>query len=162
MRMEANITPSVAAEPFSSTKQALKQDVDLLVLDGRPDSDTTSLDCAKIADLVLIPTGEALDDLKPQVLFAHELKSRGIPTNKLLFVVNNAKSDISVSDAQRYINEANFSSTENSLGARTGYTIAQNRGLAVSETSYPSLNERADILASEIVEKATQLSRSSI
>lgn len=160
IRMEANILPEVAAEAFTSLKSALRQDWDLMVFDGRPDSDSPSLDMAKEAALVVIPTSATLDDLKPQVLFAHELASRGIRKDKMLFVLNRVgRSEIAISDAKRYIvSGAGYQTAENVLPDLEVYRIAQNAGRAASETTHPGCNERADAIAGEIVRKANQLS----
>jgi chromosome partitioning protein len=156
MRMEANIEPIVPAEPFTSVKQAMKSTAQLLVMDGRPDSDTTSLECARESHLIVIPTGETLDDLKPQVLFAHELVSRGIANNLMLFVLNNTTTPASVADAKNYVRSAGYKVAQHDLGSRAGYRLAQNVGRSVSETFFPALNERAEALAAEIAENMPQ------
>lgn len=159
LRMSQHIEPEIPAEAFTSVKLALRQEVNLLVLDGRPDSDTTSLECAKEAHLIVIPCGVSLDDLKPQVLFAHELSSRGIERGKMVFVLNKSTdSEIAVNDARRYITDAGYKVAKTDLSMKVGYQMAQNVGRAASETQYPSLNDRADSLAAELVDRATQLS----
>lgn len=158
MRLEEGVTPEIAAEPMSSVKAALKQDYDLIVFDGRPDSDTTTLEIAKEADLVIIPCGVTLDDLNPQVKFAHELKTRGVDRRRMLFVLNKSvDSTVAVADAKEFIGAAGYQVAQTDLPVRTGYQIAQNTGRAVSETTFPSLNERADALAEEIVKRVTAI-----
>lgn len=152
MRMEAGIEPIVPAEPFTSVKQALKSTAQLLVMDGRPDSDTTSIDLARESHLIVVPTGETLDDLKPQVLFAHELVGRGISRELILFVLNNTTTSASIIDAKTYIRGAGYKVAEADLGLRAGYRLAQNAGRAVSETFFSALNERAEALVAEIAE----------
>ena len=160
MRAAMNIEPSIAAEAFSSVKEALRQDYDLLVFDGRPDSDTSTLDIAKNAELILIPTGPSLDDLAPQVRFAHELVSRGINRARILFVLNKAtESRVAISDAQSYIQEAGYQVAETILHMKTGYQMAQNSGKAISETDFSSLNERASAIAQECVDRLSKLKR---
>lgn len=158
MRLAAEITPEIAAEPFNAVRTALSQDYDLLVCDGRPDSDTSTLECAKAANLVVIPCGVTLDDLKPQVIFAHELMARGISRAKMLFVINKStESAVAINDARRYLTSAGYNVAEIDLPIKTGYQIAQNSGRAASETPFTTLNDRADDLANEIVATATQL-----
>jgi len=158
LRLEQGIEPEIAAEAFNSVKVALKQTYDLMVFDGRPDSDTSTLDCARESHLIVIPTGATLDDLRPQVLFAHELQSRGITNNKILFVLNKTpESLVAVQDAAHYIRSAGYAVVSLDLPMKVGYQNAQNTGRAASETSFPSLNERADSVAAEIVRVANQL-----
>lgn len=152
MRLEQGIGPEVPTEAFSSVKTALKQDYQLMVCDGRPDSDTSSLEIAKAANVVVIPTGVTLDDLKPQVLFANELRTRGIPRQKIIFVLNKtADSTIAVQDAIEYIQSVGYNVTKTDLPWKTGYQIAQNSGRSVMETTYPSLNEKAVACVNEII-----------
>jgi chromosome partitioning protein len=158
LRMAHGIIPEIAAEAFTSIKPALRQDYDLLVLDGRPDSDTSTLECAREATMIVVPTGVTIDDLKPQVLFAHELRSRGILAHKIIFVLNKSvDSPIAVADARRYITEAGYVLAKTDLPMKTGYQIAQNSGKALSETAFTTLNERAEQLATELAERATML-----
>lgn len=154
-RMQAGIKPEIHAEPVTSMKQAMRQDYDLLVVDGRPDSDSTTLEIAKEADLCIIPTGTTLDDLKPQVLLAHELRARGISTQKMHFVLNKVtESEVALREAIHYIHSAGYTAAGISIPFKTGFQIAQNQGLALTETLYTKLNERAMALAAIIVAHA--------
>lgn len=158
LRQAQQIQPEIAAESFTSLKQALRQDWDLMVFDGRPDSDTSTLEIAREAHLVLVPCGVTLDDLKPQALFAHELVARGVAKNKVMFVLNKTnESPIATNDARRYLASSGLVLAHNEIPMKVGYQMAQNSGRALSETTFPSLNERAEALAAEFVKRATQL-----
>lgn len=153
IRMESQIEPSVQAEAFSSVSTALRQagQFDLMVMDGRPDSDVTTLEIARRANLIIVPVGVTMDDLAPQVRFAHELRSKGIDKRRILFVVNKSvESAISIADARAYISEAGYTCAETDLPMKTGYQIAQNSGRSALETTFTTLNERAGRLAEEI------------
>jgi chromosome partitioning protein len=157
-RQAQGLEPEIAAESFTSVKTALRQEWDLMVFDGRPDSDTSTLEIAREAHLVLIPSGVTLDDLKPQSLFAHELVARGVSKHKLMFALNRTnESLIATNDARRYLATSGLPVAVNELPDRVGYQIAQNSGRACSETTFTSLNEKAEALATEFVKRATQL-----
>ena len=157
-RMASEIKPEIAAEPYANAKNMRREDVDLVVADGKPDSDQTSLDIARLANFVIIPTGLPLDDLRPQILFAHELISKGVDRNRILFVLNKtADSDLAQSEARAFIEQAGYQVAKQDLGAKTGYQMAQNLGHAISETKFTSLNEKADELAAEIVDRINKL-----
>lgn len=158
-RMGFELKPLVAAEPFADVKTAMKQDFDLLVFDGKPDSDTSSLDAAKAANLILIPTGTSADDIVPQIRFANELNRHGIPKNRILFVLNQTtESTAQVTGARRMIQErGGFDVAKTDLPLKTGYQNAQNEGKSVSEAEHPNLKARASDLAAEIVDRANQL-----
>src|SRR3712207_7015844 len=61
----------------------LFRSLDLLVLDGPARADAETLAIAKVSDLVVLPTGASLDDLRPAVRVANGLVTKGIPTTRL-------------------------------------------------------------------------------
>lgn len=153
LRMAQKVQPEIAAEAFTEVAKAFKlSDIDLLVLDGKPDSDTQTISIAREANLVVIPTGVSADDLVPQIRFAQELKMRGVDSAKILFVLNKAtESQAAINEAKRFIGAALFKVADTALPMKTAYVNAHNTGRALSETEYDSLNERAEALAQEIV-----------
>jgi chromosome partitioning protein len=160
IRMQAAIEPSIASEPMTSVKKFKTEPYDLLVVDGAPDSQQASLEAARVADLVVIPTGLTVDDLKPQVGFVNELIAKGVPRQKIIWVLNKTTdSDVATREAMAYLRGLNFEVADTDLATKTGYQMAQNVGFAISETKYPTLNERADTLAAEIVDKLNALSQ---
>jgi cellulose biosynthesis protein BcsQ len=64
------IQPEVAVEPFRTVEQALRvaPHYDLLVFDAPPHSMAGTKEIARASDLILLPTGLNLDDLRPTVL----------------------------------------------------------------------------------------------
>jgi len=89
-RLNANIKPAIAAEAFATASQALKiaGQYDLLIIDGPARTSSGTLDIAKVADLVVQPTGASRDDLLPAVREFHALVKAGIPKSKLTFALN--------------------------------------------------------------------------
>lgn len=53
-------------------------------------------------------------------------------------------------DAENFVHQAGFRTIPISLPERSGYRQAQNQGLALSETSFASLNHRARRVVKEI------------
>lgn len=158
VRLQAGLEPVIDAQPMNSVKKLKNEPYDLLVIDGAPDSDQTSLEAARIADLVVVPTGLTVDDLKPQVSFANELIGKGVDRDKLMFVLNKTtESELAAREAAHFLRQQGFLVAETDLAAKTGYQMAQNAGAAVSETKYATLNDRADTLAAEIVDRMNAL-----
>lgn len=159
VRQAEGIEPPILAEPFTTARQLKRDDADMIVADGKPDSDQTSLDIALIATLIVIPTGLPMDDLTPQVRFAQELASKGVPAERMLFVLNKtSESENAVFEARRALSQSKiFMVAEQELANRIGYQMAQNTGRAVSESKYDTLNEKADLVAAEIVARANAL-----
>jgi chromosome partitioning protein len=69
----------IPVERFGTVDQALKvgDHYDLVILDGAPRASAATLKIAEVCNLVVLPTGLALDDLETSVLLAHELVKEG-------------------------------------------------------------------------------------
>jgi chromosome partitioning protein len=158
LRSDSGIEPRIIAEPYNTPTRLKREPFDLVIADGRPDSDQSSLDIARLANLIILPTGLSLDDLEPQLAFAHELASKGVSAERILFVLNKTTdSTIAVTEARNYLKS--YRVAHQDLAARTSYQRAQNHGRALSEVgvSVGSLEERADLLAAEIVNRVSEL-----
>src|ERR1700730_11789260 len=153
-RERGGIKPDIAVEPFGTVAQALKvtQLYDLVVFDGPPHSMAGTLEIANVSDALILPTGLSLDDLKPTVLLAHELVKHRIPSDKLTFAlcrVGDRENEIT--EARAYIVRAGYQVLEGELPERTGYRRASDQGKGASETTHPSLRERAERLAQSVI-----------
>lgn len=160
LRLSRNVEPEVRAEAFNEVARALTGDFDMIVLDGRPESDTQTLRLAQSAELVVIPTGVSADDLVPQIRFAQELKLRGLDPRKILFVLNKTTdSEAATADAKNFIATAGFKVSPTHIPNRTAFVNAHNSGLCLAETDYPTLNERSTTLANEIIASLNELTK---
>lgn len=161
-RRAANgFSPDIRTETFRSVNQALKDadNFDLFIFDGAPHATTATKDIANVSDIVLLPTGLAVDDLEPQVLLAHDFVSTGIDKEKLAFVLwRVGDSQVEIDDARDYIGRAGYRVLDGEVPDRTGYRRASDTGRAVTETSYPKLNKRADSVAQSIIDAITEIS----
>lgn len=158
LRSSEGVDPEVPAEPYNTPTRMRREGVNLVVADGRPDSDQSSLDIARLSDLVIVPTGLSLDDLEPQLMFANELVQKGVEASRILFVLNKTTdSAVAVQEARHYLRT--YAVAGQDITARTSYQRAQNHGRALSEVGVKvgSLEEKADLLAAEIVERVSKL-----
>jgi chromosome partitioning protein len=115
---------------------------------------------AKAADVVLLPTGLSNDDLRPQVLLAHELVKAGVDTQKLFFVLwRVGDSDAEIQDARDYISKAGYLVLDGEVPDRTLYRRASDRGKAFTETTSATLNKRADTVVQSIVTAIEKISK---
>lgn len=159
-REQIRMEPEIAVEPFRTVAQALKVAplYDLLIFDGPPHSMAGTLEIAKVSQLVILPTGLALDDLKPSVLLAHELTSNKISPDKIVFAlcrVGDRENEID--DAREYIRRAGYLSLKGSLPEKTAYRKASDEGKSVSEVSFPTLKIRAEQLAQSVIDALSKL-----
>ena len=154
-RLHAGLQPAVAAEAFATAAQALKiaEQYDLLIIDGPARTSSGTLDIARVADLVVQPSGASVDDLKPAVREFHALSQAGIPTEKLVFALNRIGTPAEETEARAYIAQAGYVVLNGCLLERPAYRKAQNTGRAVTETSFPPLNTKADALIQALIDR---------
>lgn len=156
-RLDSEIEPSVAVEAFKSARQALAvaDGYDLLIVVGPARTSSATLEIARVADLVVQPTGASADDLRPAIREFHALVQAGIPARKLVFALNRIGTDSEEADTHSYIAEAGYAALPGCLPERPAYRQAQNLGLAVTETRFPKLNERANALIQALIDRIT-------
>jgi chromosome partitioning protein len=154
-RLDARITPEVAAEAFATAGQALKQadQYDLLILDGPARTSKGTLEIARVADLVVQPTGASTDDLKPAIREFHALVKAGISKGKLAFALNRIGTPAEEAETRAYIAEAGYSVLGGCLFEKPGYRKAQNMGHSVTETTYSGLKAKADALIQALIDR---------
>jgi chromosome partitioning protein len=158
-RREVNsLQPEIAVEPFRTVMQALRiaSLYDLLVFDGPPHAMTGTLEIARASALVVLPTGLALDDLKPTILLAHELVEAKVELEKIAIAlcrVGDRENEIH--EARAYVAKAGYQVLKGSLPEKTAYRRASDEGRALSEVPYPTLKARAEELAQSIIDLVT-------
>lgn len=157
-RLQAGIEPVVSVEAYGTAEQALKaaDHLDLLIIDGPARTSKGTLEIARLADLVVQPTGASRDDLRPAVREFHALMKAGIGKEKLTFALNHIGTPAEEGEARAYIAEAGYATLNGCLLERPAYRKAQNIGHAVTETSYAGLNAKADELIQALIDKVTE------
>ena len=163
-RMDNGFTPKIAVEPFSSVKDALKNDsqYDLIIFDGAGQADVQTLEIAKVCDFIILPTGVTADDLEPQVKLAHELKKKGIARQRIgmcLSRVGGSKNELEA--AEEYIKATGYTFL-GLIAEKTSIGQCSDSGLAANETKYDSINSIADQLIQNIYNHIEQLAKEEV
>lgn len=161
-RLNAAAEPQVAVEQFSSVSAARKvaAHYDLMVFDGAPHATSATLEIAKASDLVVLPSGLALDDLEPTVRLAHELTQSGVSIAKIAVALCRiGDSAAELDEARAYIKRAGYYLLPGAIPDRTAYRRASDIGRALTETPFPTLNERAEELAQAVINRIDELTR---
>ena len=155
MRLDAGLMPVVEAQAFGTAAQALKvaPQFDLLIVDAPARTSAGTLAIAKVADLVVQPTGASIDDLRPAVREYHALVKAGVPREKLVFALNRIGTDVEENEAREYLTEAGYMVLDGCLRERPAYRKAQNAGRSITETTFGGLNERADALIQTLIDR---------
>ena len=155
-RAEAGITPEIQVQPFENLRTALAEAdrFDAYILDGRPHSSRQTLEIAQAAHLIVIPTGQTKDDLRPAVKLAHSLVDSGIESTRIAFaLVKTTRSAAEIRAAKEYLEQTEYTLLDGFLPVSTAYGIAHDAGKTVAETSYQSLNDKAARLAQAIIDR---------
>jgi chromosome partitioning protein len=161
-RLQTTIEPVIPVERFGTVEQAIRSagQLDLMILDAPPNSTAATLRITRAADIVILPTGLSLDDLQPSVLLAHELVKKGVAKVKIAFALCRVgDSHIEVQEAQAYLMEAGYRVLYGSIREKIAYRRDSDEGWALTETRYPTLNERADRLVQSIIDLVSTLKR---
>ena len=159
-RLQNGIEPDIPVEQYGRVDQALKiaDQYDILVIDGAPHATQATYQIAKASDLIVIPTGLAVDDLEPGVMLAHELV-QSIPRDRIVFALCRVgHSEAEISEGRDYFRQANYHVLEGELPDKTGYRRAFDEGRVATETRYVGLNRKAERLAQSIVDRIAIIS----
>jgi chromosome partitioning protein len=159
-RLQSAVQPVVPVERFGSVEHAVQvcQQFDLLIIDAPPNSTASTLRIARAADIVVLPTGLSLDDMQPSVLLAHELVKKGVGKSAIAFALCRVgDSHLEVTEAQTYIADAGYKVLSGSIPEKIAYRRASDEGRALTETRFPTLNQRAEKLAQSIIDLVAKL-----
>lgn len=140
-------------------KERASGNYDMIIVDGAPHATDASVMYAKQADLVLIPTGTALDDLEPAVRLAISLVSvHGIDRERIRFVLNHcSRNKRETSQAIEAILGAGLKVLGGMLNESPCYRSAMDAGLAPNEVPYFIPKNRAVFVAECIANAVEEL-----
>lgn len=134
-------------------KNALeKHDPHMVVIDGAPHATDATVQFASQADLILIPTGTAVDDLMPALRLAQALcAAHGINQERIRFVLNHcSRNNRERCQAIEAILAAGFKALGAFLNESPCYRSGMDIGLAPQEVPYAIPRNRAIHLAESI------------
>lgn len=159
-RAENAVSPEIQVQSFATLKTALEEAArfDVLILDGKPNASEQTIEIAQAADLLVIPTGQTVDDLHPGVVLAHALRKKGIAQAKIAFAMfKTTGSERENAAARQYLTDAGYVVLEGEVGVSTAYGSASDQGKSITETSFRSLNDRAARLAQSVIDRMAEL-----
>lgn len=159
-RAENNIEPEIQVQSFASVKTSLDEAprFDALILDGKPNASEQTIEIGQAADLIVIPTGQTVDDLHPGVVLAHSLRKKGISADRIVFAIFRTTGSARENQAAReYLGEAGYAVLEGAVPVSTAYGSASDIGRAITETSFRSLNDKASRLAQNVIDRIVEL-----
>lgn len=160
-RQSRDIEPAIDLQlhPVAARALAARDDYDLVILDGKGFASDETAVLAQAADLILIPSGNSLDDLEPSVTLAMLLvQEHGIDPARILFPLTNmGKSLAEIADARAYLEKAGFQASPGFLTIMTCYGQAHDQGRAVTEVRAPGPKKQANDWIRGIIDRIDQL-----
>lgn len=160
-RLRAGVEPTITVRQFGNPAQALSKAsaCDMLIFDGAPMANKATAAMALAADLVVIPSGLALDDLEPTVALANALVDRdGVPVNRIVFALNQTgTSTLEVEEARIYLSKTRFDVLDGAIPKKPAFSRAHDAGLSLIETPFKGPRKQAAQVISAAVARFEQL-----
>ena len=158
--------PESHTKTFTNLSIALPatEKFDLVVFDGAPHASRATRERARTSDVVILPTGLAVDDRHPQVGLAHELTHQhGVDPKRLAFILwRVGDSTIEIQHARTYIKAAGYRTIAGAVPERIAYRRASDAGRTATETISPTLNQRAETTVPNIIDAITQIANNKV
>jgi chromosome partitioning protein len=129
---------------------------EVLIVDAPTGTSKTTLDIAKLADVIVQPTGAGIDDLDPAIILFHELVREGVPRERLAMALCRVATQGEETAARAYVGKAGYVVLPGCIPERAAYRDAHNRGRAVTETGDKVLNARTDGLLDGLLGMMTE------
>lgn len=156
-RLAREIEPVVAVETFGTVTQALKRAdaYDLMILDGAPHATQATAEGSRNADLVVLPTGLALDDLEPTVVLANSLThEHQVPVERIAIALSKVgDSTRELEEARTYLAETPYHVLDSHIPEKTTFRRAQDAGLSIVECQHRGPRETADKVIQAIIDR---------
>lgn len=159
-RAAEDLRPKIAAQIAHTPRaiQALAERYDHVVVDGQPYAPDLIGRVAAIADLVVIPTGAATDDLEPTVWLVRHLKLQG-RKDRVRIVLNRVGSDSEAWEARQDLEGLDVPITLHPIQDRVSHRGYMSRGYALTENRMGRCGARATEAIGELMACIAELAR---
>ena len=146
------------ARLYNSSREAFadSDDVDILIIDGPARATKDTIAIAGASHIVVQPSGATTDDLQPAAALYQILEENGIDRDRMVIFLSRIPGDKQARQAREYFDDLGYRVLEGCIENRASYGEAMDNGLAVTETYYDSLNERAGALVEDLIELVSQ------
>jgi chromosome partitioning protein len=158
VRLRAGIEPEIDARSFKSLKKLRKnaEGVEFIVADTRGLADELTKELAEESDVVFLPTGTSIDDLRPTLALARKLAKRGAEGRVVVVLSKVGRSEAQMARAIESIAEAGFELLGEHWPLRDGFQADLDAGRAGRESRNPFLREAADRMEEALIERALE------
>ncbi|MGI2262394.1 hypothetical protein ACRRVA_03825, partial [Candidatus Cardinium hertigii] len=161
-RQKNKVNPFIHVERFIDVSEVIQvQDsYDLIIFDGAPHANRITKNISNFVHLLLLPTGNSIDDLNPQIRLAHELVNDGIDKNKLAFVLSRVgNSNIELNEVVDYLNQTGYFMLSGHILEKTAFRQAIRDGRSIAETRYLGLTNKCEQVVQSVVDRINYLTK---
>ena len=121
---------------------------EVLVIDAPGWSDEKTLALASFSDVMVLPTGASVADLRPTIRLMHELVAGGIAKERIVTALCRVESPSEIDFARNYLKEAGVTALKGVLRDMPTFRTLQNEGKAVIEAGGKLKEEANELIGS--------------
>ena len=145
-RMRNSVEPEIDARPFKSLKKLHKseEEIDVVIADTRGLADAVTQELAEDSQVVFLPTGTSMDDLRPTLALARKLAKQGAEGRIVIVLSKVGRSEKQLAQAVAAIEESGFELLDEHWPLRDGFQSELDAGRAGREAHNPYLREIAE------------------
>lgn len=163
-RLRNGFEPPVTIQGCGTVSQAKKQiesgQWDLIVIDSAAYATKSLLSLIDIVDLLVLPTGFSVDDLRTTVTTVNALRNKGHSTDKMAVVFAGvSESESEYSTALEYLQPCGVPVIPGAIPFLTSFSQAQDKGLALTESPFPGPRQKADDVVQGVIDRLTTLTQ---
>lgn len=122
----------IAKEFFSEFEDQLNN-YDYAILDLPSGTTEETIRIAKASTIVIQPTSDSEDDVKPAIRLFHYLKSQGIDSNKLFYLLYKVDSEAETKKYRARLLASGYGVIDGSIASKITYKKATKVGLSIAE-----------------------------
>lgn len=126
---------------------------DYVVIDGAPHASHDTYHYAEYSDVVILPTRTATLDLSPNVELARSLEARGIPRDRMVFVIMQSPSKTESASARNILEGEGWAVLEQDLHFRQSFSTIGDIGRSINDVKHPGLRHKVDCLMGELLRR---------
>ena len=128
----------------TSALQTSARGADYVICDAPGWSDAQTLNLARHADLIVLPSEPSVDDLRPTIRLFHELVGAGIESERIVIVLNRVRTDTEIKFASEYLKRADIHALlKETIPDQAIYRKGSNVGQAITEVSHEGPRDSA-------------------
>lgn len=126
---------------------------DYVVIDGAPHASHDTYHYAQHSDVVILPTRPPILDLSPNIELARSLEARGIPRDRMVFVITQSPSKSESASARSILEADGWAVLDQDLHFKQSYSAVGDIGRSLNDVKHRGLRYKVDCLMGELLRR---------